>query len=245
MAATSEARQLTEAHRLAQARLGATVVAAMAAVWPLLDLDNLDGSIERWLRASSLIVSGQRSASARLAGTYVQTFKTLELGQGAAAPLMLAETEPSQAVITSLVVTGPTSVKAALRRGTPLAVASQVAQARSAASAMRHVLNGGRETIVQTIDADRQAKGWARVVSGSGCAFCAMLASRGPVYKGGTVTFDAHDGCVCGAEPVYRDDAEWPRGARRYRAVWDDATAGLPADEDPLNAFRRALTPTT
>lgn len=245
MAATGEARQLTEAHRLAQAQLGATVVAAMRAVWPLLDLADIDGTIERWLRASSLIVSGQRAASARLAGTYVQTFKTLELGAAApAVPLVLAEAPIEQAVITSLVVTGPSSAKASLRRGAPLAIASQVAEARSAASAMRHVLNGGRDTIVQTVDTDRQARGWARVVSGSGCAFCAMLASRGPVYRGGSVQFDAHDGCLCGAEPVYRDDAEWPRGARRYRALWDEATTGLPADEDPLNAFRRTLTPT-
>lgn len=245
MAATAEARRLTEAHRLAQARLGATVVAAMQAVWPLLDPADLDGSVERWLRASSLIVSGQRSASTRLAGTYVQTFKSLELGATApAVSLVLAETEPQQAVVTSLVVTGPTSLKAALRRGTPITVASPVAQARSAASAMRHVLNGGRDTIVQTVDTDRQAKGWARVVSGSGCAFCAMLASRGPIYKGGSVSFDAHDGCLCGAEPVYRDDADWPVGARRYRALWDDATTGIPSTEDPLNAFRRALTTT-
>lgn len=243
MAATVEARRLTEAHRLAQARIGATVVQAMRTIWPLLNVDDLDASLDRWLSASSLIVSGQRSSSARLAATYVQTFRALELGAAAGAPpLVLADPAPTEAVATSLIVTGPAAVKSAIGRGVPAVRAMDVGLTRAASAAMRHALNGGRDTILETVTADRSAKGWARVVSGSGCAFCAMLASRGPVFRDERVNFDAHDGCMCGAEPVYRDDAAWPAGSRRYQSIWQEATSAAAPGEDPMNAFRRALT---
>lgn len=240
MAATAQARRITEAHRLAQAQLGARVVQAMRFVWPLLDADDLDGSFERWLTASRSIVDGQRVVSARLAATYVSTFKALELGASPAAPLVLAETVPTAAVATSMLVTGPASVKSAVGRGVQVAQAMDTARARSAAAAMRHVLGGGRDTIAETVGADRQALGWGRAVSGRGCAFCAMLASRGPVYSEATVAFDAHDGCSCSAEPVYREDAAWPAGSERYQSMWNEATAGL-SGQDAINAFRRSL----
>jgi hypothetical protein len=202
MAATSEARRLTEAHRLAQARLGAQTVQQMRVIWPLLD----PADPVRWLRAARIVVSGQRRVSARLAANYVSTFKTLELGTTASAPpLILAETAPAAAVTTSMIVTGPRALEAARRRGVQVARALDVAEARSSASAMRHVLNGGRETILETIAADRQARGWRRVTSGSACEFCSMLARRGAVYGAESVSFHAHDACGCSAEPVFRD----------------------------------------
>lgn len=205
MAATPEARRLTEAHRLAQARLGAQTVQAMATVWPLLDPRNLDGTVERWLTASLLVVGAQRSRSARLAANYLTTFKILEFGAAArSVPLVLADIPAAAAVTTSLMVTGPMSLRSALARGVQPAVAADVAQARTAASAMRHALNGGRETTIASVRADSTARGWRRVTSGDPCSFCSMLASRGAVYGAGSGSFHAHDSCGCSAEPVYR-----------------------------------------
>jgi len=207
MAATAEGRRLTEAHRLAQARLGANVVMTMRSVWPLLNPADLDGTFERWYRAASIVISGQRSASARLAANYLQTFKSLELGPTASpAPVVLGEAASARAVTTSLAVTGPASVKAAIRRGVRPVDAMPVAEARSSAAAMRHALNGGRETLTSSVRADRDARGWRRVTSGAACEFCSMLAGRGAVYGADSVDFHAHDGCSCSAEPVYRDN---------------------------------------
>lgn len=207
MAATAEARRLTEAHRLAQLRLGAQTVQSMRSVWPLLDVDDLDGTFERWLRPVTTIINGQRATSARLAANYMRTFKTLELGASApAASLVLVETVPAQALATSMVVTGPASVKSAIGRGVLPTLAMETAEARSAASAMRHALNGGRETITESVTADREALGWRRVTSGMACDFCSLLAGRGAVYSESTVHFDAHDGCSCSAEPTFRKE---------------------------------------
>lgn len=241
MAATIEARRLTEAHRLAQARLGAQTVAAVLAAWPLLDLDNLDGSLAGWLRVVAPVVQAQRRTSARLAANYLTTFRALELGVdvGPIVPT-LAETVDTKTLTTSLLVTGPVAVKAALARRVTLAQAADIARSRSSAAAMRHALGGGRDTIAGTVGGDRRALGWARATSGKTCHFCAMLAGRGPVYSEQTVGFEAHDGCACTAEPVYRRDSVWPAGSQRYRDLWNEATQGLSGD-DAVNAFRQSL----
>lgn len=235
MAASAIAARLTDIHRLAQARLGADTVVALDAVWPLLDVENLD-SFERWLAAATRILIAQKTASARLAANYLTTFKTLEVG--GRAPVVLAETLNIEQATTSLLVTGPYSLKKAIGRGVPLERAVDTASARAAAAGMRLVLNGGRDTILDSVRADRQAQGWARVASGAPCAFCAMLASRGPVYDVDTADFEAHDHCSCSAEPVYRSDSAWPAGSERFHDLWQQAKA---ADGDTTANFRQLV----
>lgn len=104
-------------------------------------------------------------------------------------------------------------------------------------------MRGGWDTIEESVRSDRRALGWQRVTSGDPCAFCAMVASRGPIYKEDTVDFEAHDHCSCEPEPVYsesvfEDRSLWPETSRRLRDTWDEVASGA---EDPLNAFRRAL----
>lgn len=204
MATTREGGRLTEAHRVAQARLGADVVRQMLAAFPLLDGTDLDGSFERWLRVVLPIIRAQRSTSARLAANYLTTFRSLEVGETRErlAPI-LAETPPVDAVTTSLVVTGPAAIKSAISRGISLPAAMQTAQTTAARAGMRHVLNGGRETITATTRADPRSGGWARVTSGKPCDFCSMLAGRGAVFGEASVSFAAHDSCACSAEPAY------------------------------------------
>ncbi len=239
MAATVAARRLTETHRLAQARLGSQAVSAMLATWRLLDPDDLDGTFDRWLVANMPIIAGQRRASARLAANYLSSFKTLELSRPSDVPVVLADDLTADAVQTSLLVTGPVRVKAAMTRGVPVDQAMSTAQTASARAAMRHVLDGGRVTTINTVAADRQAIGWARATSGQPCHFCAMVASRGPVYRSdSSASFEPHDGCSCSAEPIYREDAAWPSGAARYRELWDEATV---ADGDTTANFRRLI----
>lgn len=241
MAATVEARRLTEAHRLAQLRLGRRTVALLVATWPLIRIDDIDETSQRWLAVALPIVATQRAASASLAATYLRTFRALELGVDApdTTPVVAAQID-ERALATSLIVTGPAALRAALDRKVPAARALDVAQARSAGAAMRHALNGGRATIIESVRVDSTAIGWARSTSGSACAFCAMLASRGPVYKADAADFHAHDHCSCAAVPIYRRDAAWPAGSRRFRELWNTSTADA-APGEKLAAFRRAL----
>lgn len=243
MAATSAGSRLTEAHRLAQARLGAQTVRALRAVFPLLDPTDLDGTFARWLTGVLPIIRSQHTLSARLAANYLTTFRTLEIGADAApmVPVLAADVS-ADAVSTSMLVTGPVSIRSNLARKVPLVRAMTIAEANVARSGMRHALNGGRDTILGTVRSDSTALGWARTTSGSACSFCALLASRGPVYGADTVDFQAHDGCSCSSEPVYRRDAAWPSGSERYAALYQDAKRTSAADGvDVLTAFRRLV----
>jgi hypothetical protein len=239
MAATALGAQLTELQRATQLRLAAQTIAQMRATWGLLDPADLDATFRRWLRVAVPVVQSNRAASSRLAAAYLAAFRKAELGTLDGLPVVLAAPVDVKAVTTSLLVTGPWSVKKAMTGGVDLARAVDIAEARSSAAAMRHTLDGGRDMIISTVTADRQALGWARVASGNSCAVCAMTASRGPDYTSeASASFEAHDGCQCGAEPVYQADAAWPAHSDRYRELWDEHAAGT---DDPLNSFRRAL----
>lgn len=109
-------------------------------------------------------------------------------------------------------------------------------------------------------DAEVGGVGWARMLMGAtSCAFCAMLASRGPVYKtresataasgrrnkGRTISDDPrdptlfHDGCDCVAVLV-TNPSTW-EGRAAFEALedlWDEST-GRQSNAAARNAFRR------
>ena len=85
--------------------------------------------------------------------------------------------------------------------------------------------------------------GWARVLTGSeNCAFCAMLASRGPVYSELTVLTAGsdsdrdglafHDWCDCKAVLVVKGQPwEGEQQFKQLQDLWDDARDN-PTDEE-------------
>lgn len=239
MPTSREAIRLTEAHRQAQLRIGAQTVQQMRAAWRLIDFDNLDGTTPGWFRVAGPIIRNQHRASSTLAANYYATFRRFELGLAARrfVPVLAAPLDVD-AVTVSLNVTGPSTVKRATRTGRTAVQAMELGESRSAAAAMRQALTGGRSTVMRSMSADSQALGYARATSGSACAFCAMLASRGPVYSKDSVDFHSHDGCSCSAVPVFKSDASWPAGSREYADLWQETASG---SDDPLNAFRSAL----
>lgn len=149
-------------------------------------------------------------------------------------------TDADKAAQRSLLVTGPGNLKrqAALGRTEQQAKNNGLVTASGAAS--RQVLNGGRATTLTLVGADDQAVGWARLTDGNPCAFCALLASRGPVYKTAeTVGFKAHDHCACTAIASFSRSQAWPGQARDYERLYRGATKGFHG-QDAINAFRRA-----
>lgn len=199
---TVDALRLGEAHRLAQSKVGAQTVQLMFAAWRLLDPVRLDVTFPVWLTIVLPLIQQQRLVSARLAGNYLTTARTLELG--ATFTPVYATPAPTKAIVTSMTVTGPASIKAATARGVNPDAAAVTALARTSAAAVRHALDGGRETVLATVKADPRAAGWQRITSGKACEFCTMLAGRGAVYSADTSEFRSHDGCHCGAAVTYR-----------------------------------------
>jgi hypothetical protein len=200
--ATAVASRLTETHRLAQARIGASTAGEMLAAFSILDPTRLDESFPDWLRVALALIERQHTASAQLSAAYLSAFRLAELGPDPTFAPTIARLDTAAAA-TSLLVTGPVSIKRAMVRGIDIDQAVENAAVASARAGHRHALTGGRDTIQETIKRDPRALGYRRVTSGSACKFCQMLADRGAVYKATTVDFPAHDGCSCSSEPVY------------------------------------------
>ncbi|WP_157032170.1 hypothetical protein [Kitasatospora cheerisanensis] len=120
-------------------------------------------------------------------------------------------------------------------------------------AADREVLRGGRSMAEQSARRDTRVIGWARVTDASPCGFCAMLASRGAVYKsrdsaglagGPPASLDDltkfHDLCHCQIVPVYSRADHLPDGSEVWRDLWAEATDGLSGPE-ATRAFNRAV----
>ena len=252
------ADQLTEQYRVQQATIGATTALLMLQLWDALQVDRADEErTALWLAAVARIVLSQRAQSALLGQAYVRTVRRLELpGVPDFTPTPL-ELEP-QAITSSMYATGLVPLRKAreaeqARTGEPATTLPrprvEKLKAATAAAAQRHVLNGGRSVIDDAVTSDPKAIGYLRIGDGDPCYWCAMLNSRGPVYKGdsfersdprfhGPGDAKCHDGCGCSLRPLYSRpdlaDTDQPELERQ----WVAATAGA-SGKRAILAFRR------
>lgn len=236
MASTPEGAQISEEHRQRQIALRALITARLLQLWQAFDVTDIDASWTVLEPAVLAIVADGRRVSSQLATQYFREYRAAERVPGTLPDLQLVEATWQDAARASLRITGPIAAKklvlAKARRP------ADVAFVRMSGAATRIVGNGGRDTLSEVVQRDRRAIGYARVTSGVPCAFCAMLASRGPIYKSsGSVSFHSHDHCSCYPEPVYSRDAAWPGRGRDFQRLYKSSTAGAP---NPRLAFRRA-----
>jgi hypothetical protein len=182
------------------------------------------------------LVRANHQLSATLAASYYQAFRLAE-GVGGEATARLAEAIDEDRVRASLFVTGEEMTRSAVLAGSSAEEARRKALVRVSGSVTRHTLSGGRDTVILSSAADKEAAGWARVTAANPCGFCATLASRGPVYSESTADFKAHDHCSCSAEVSYRD-SEWPGRAREFHRLYNEVASG---SENPINEMRKAL----
>lgn len=249
MAVTGAGRQLTGQHRQAQLGVRAATVRDFAALWAAFDI-TVEEDFSSLANATVTLVAGRHRDSATVAGRYFGAYRTAE-GIRGDAPVRLAERIAPSRVVRSLAATGRAGVLRSIGKGFSPQAARQNGLVRASGAMGRLALDGGRQTIVDSTNTDRRAVGWNRVTDASPCAFCAMVASRGPVYRSErSADFESHDHCGCSAEPAYDDDPDtWPGRNRELRELWNRAQrdareAGeLNRDtaNDALNAFRRAL----
>jgi len=79
-------------------------------------------------------------------------------------------------------------------------------------STQRLIAGGARNTIEASSRADRVRVGYQRMPAPGCCAFCGMLASRGPIYRSeetaSSIYTRYHDHCRCIAVPVFSGKSE-------------------------------------
>lgn len=94
-------------------------------------------------------------------------------------------------------------------------------------------MDGGRDAINQAIRKDRLVKLVARGTSSDPCAFCAMLASRGFVYKSEKTAYvgddveKVHINCHCFPIVRFVRESELPDMNAYFQEKWQEVTAGL------------------
>lgn len=236
----AEQARISERHRAAQSRLQALVTTDTARVFPLLDVNNVDRTFGTFFEAMLAIITARRTISASLGSTYYSQIRNDYNLPDTFIPQLQSTPNPD-AVFTSMLVTGPIAIKNSLAKGVDAQRARDSALVTVAKAAQRHVTDGGRATILGAVRSDRRSLGWARLTDGKPCAFCALLASRGPAYKSETTAkFRAHDGCGCTPVPVFDPNAPWPGRAEEFRKDYDETISGRFAGGDGNNEAVRA-----
>lgn len=232
--ATSSTQQTRSAseHYAAQAALAAALVQQVTAAWnALLDVARLGRTVPVLSAAVAALVHQYGSASAAVAADYYDAARAAAAVRGS---YVVVPAQPA----------GPDQVDEAVRWATRNLwrpdPAVEPARVMTQGAAQKLVLDTGRDTITAAALNDRQARGWARHTEPGCCYFCAMLATRGEVYRSReSASFSAHDHDRCQPEPVF-GIYEPPAQVREWQALWRSSTRGT-SGQGSVRAFRQAF----
>lgn len=261
----------------AQAGLAILVGLAVVKLWPSLDLLHLRSSLPAFKAAVAQEVRRHAQASATLAA---RQYRQQRVAAGAGSGFTPVPADPpgvqqiAQAVDWAVQPLWDTAVPVALFPDAPAETrevagsAIADAKARLAAATEKQALSAGWDTITSNTERDRRATGWALIPEPGACYFCALLASRGAVFKNGSDSFSqanrrtgvkflphadfpdanakVHDHCRCHVEPVfnsYEPSARVREWQGMYERTARDVRYGSDANvsaADMRRAFRQA-----
>ena len=166
-----------ETYRRAQAALSSRAVADLRKVWPALLTMRPDKTAEALALVLAEVTDKYGYASAALAAEW---FEDLRDAAGAArSHSAWAAATPSTERLEVLARWGVGPLFGA--SPDPVTALSLVSGGLA-----RQVLSVGRDTLMESIASDPAGPTYARHASANACAFCAMLATRGPVYTSET-----------------------------------------------------------
>lgn len=198
----SQARTLTDAHRKAQLALRSQTMRDVLKVWPAFDVNRIRATWGPLEEALLLLVAHRAQTAGGLATSYYQR---LRRASGIATPTALkVATVDVDKVVAGLRIVGPINAAKQLSLGRQAEDVMRATLVNVSGETTRHVQNVGRQTVTESVKADRQAIGYQRVIGGEGCDFCQALASEGTIYKSDSIDFAAHRNCGCYPEPAFR-----------------------------------------
>lgn len=217
--------------RTVQLAIRARLLRDVVKLWPALDPKRIDATFPGWVQAMTLLVTNYHRMSAAAAGNFYRAAREHATQSPTPERLIKLAADPAEDWMRrAFGYSGP----GMLSRDT---AAPRTALTTTLGTAARIAADGGRTTILETVKADPVAVGWYRVTDGQPCAFCALLASRGIVYKEQTADFKAHNDCGCTGAPAFQRDQELPAISREAEQVYRERDSG-----DALKAFRKAWT---
>lgn len=125
-----------------------------------------------------------------------------------------------------LTLSGPVTRRVAIRQGASEQEALALARQRVRTGASKAAYDRDRLSVIRSARKSRLRA--RRVIVGKTCAFCSMLAARGPVYTPETAAFQAHPHCDC----TYEISDQTPKAWRESRAT--------PHEEEICDAYEAA-----
>ncbi|MFF7329648.1 hypothetical protein [Streptomyces sp. NPDC008150] len=223
----------------------------------LINPDRLQATVPTWIEAVAALVARYSQVSATLAADFYDGEREAA-GITGVFTVPLGDPPPEDQTSNSLRwatkdLWPRTEDDVATDQG-PFDTRLETAMSRADAAVDRLVLNAGRSTVTDAVQQDRGAVGYARAAALGCCPFCALMSSRGAVYKDrGTVGGDAndqfigndsvikyHNYCRCQPIPVFRGQtfALSPK-AREWDRIYQQFAQGHPGQQ--LRLFRAAL----
>jgi hypothetical protein len=231
---TVSALTLAATARTAQNAISAAAMRDAAMLWQLLDKKRLNETFPGWLRAMILLVRNYHQQSSTAAGIVYRTMRAQATQSPAPESLLRIAAQPSDEWLSrAFGFSGP----GMLNKDT---AQPNTALSTTLGTTARIVNDGSRTTTINTVHTDPVAVGWYRLTDGQPCAWCALMASRGVVYKSErTASFEGHNSCGCVAAPAFTRDQEIPEINQLALHVYTESTHGL-SNKDRLPAFRKA-----
>lgn len=264
---------LDTAYRATQAKTAIAVAKILLNRWTSVSPDNLAGTSQAWLRdAVAAVVAGQDRA-AQTANQYADRVRRLQLP--GAPPFTPPPRRPpnleqirSSLEFQAISTTAREVFRVENVRKTEQADPEsdressdrtadgrkkqlmQDAIVRAASTAVRQVTTAGHDHIYDVVMADPEASGWARTTKPGCCYYCAMLASRGFVYKEdsfdesnvrftGPGEHKIHDNCGCGLRPAYGRNNPAPDRNEALEDLWISMKDQKQPGESDVQAWRR------
>lgn len=240
------ALEAVAAAKAVQMAIRAALLRDVVRLWPALDRRRLAQTFPGWVQAMTLLVNNYRGQSSAAAASFYRAARAQALQSPTPASLVkLAPPAQPEWVRRAFGFSGP----GLLQRDT---VQPGTALSTTLGTAARIVLDGGLTTVTDTVHADPAAVGYFRVTDGDPCAFCALLASRGIVYKResfrasnerftGSGADKVHNLCGCTLAPAFNRKQALPSISSVASDVYEQSPDVAGADgKDKLAAFRKA-----
>jgi hypothetical protein len=242
----SDAGPTAVRQRQAQRGLTRLLVRDMRGLRRIIIPSRLEATVPDWIAAVRALVDQYGAASSALAADYYDAERIAARVTGSFT-VPLVEPPPEEQVDNSLRWAtkdlwprDPDDPQTTEAQRQPMEIRLQQAEKKAEAVAQKLVTDQGRGTIQEATLRDRQAVGWARTAALGACAFCKMLVTRRAVYTQESARFQSHDGCHCGAVPVFKGQTfELSDHAREWERLYREFAA--PHSGDQLRRFRLAL----
>lgn len=236
MALTAVGAALTAGYQRHISAMAAATGLAVADAMDDIDPDDIGGAHQYAVKKAADAIQAGTRQSRTLTARYLTRYTRAE-------DIDLPSLPPvrpiaRQDAVRTAFYSGPVRAKTLIRRG--ISGEQAVAEMRDWAAqwGRTRVESASRDYVIQS--ARRTRLKCRRVIAGKTCAFCSMLAARGPVYTEDTVTFRAHRCCDCTWEICKETPDEWLKQSAtsrelRINAAYQEAAANIHASGEALS----------